>query len=210
MLLHGHGGHHFSMRTLGMALTTLGYATTRLGYPSLTRSLSKSSELILPEIETFAASFDGPLHFVGHSFGGLMIRAVPNRARPPRLGRVVMIGTPNAGSEVADGLRRAKVDRLILGPAGGHLLTVRTPADLALLGEVDYPVGVIAGTRASLPKLSNIFLPLPNDGKVSVAATHVLGETDHVEVPVAHFLHPYRREVIRQATAFLQNGRFDR
>ena len=34
--------------------------------------------------------------------GGLVIRAYLNKYKVPNLGKVVMVGTPNNGSEVAD------------------------------------------------------------------------------------------------------------
>ena len=50
--------------------------------------------------------------------GGLVIRALLNRYRPDNLGRVVQIGTPNHGSEVADFLKNDWLYRLFFGPAG--------------------------------------------------------------------------------------------
>ncbi len=203
MLLHGHGGHRFAMSVLERALRRSGYATLRIGYPSLTRSLPVLRDAVIPQVDQFGARFSGPLHFVGHSFGGLLIRAIVTQARPERLGRVVMLGTPNGGSELADWLQRIKLGRLVLGPAASHLMTLRAPDDAATVGSVDFPLGINAGTRPLLARLSNLFLPLPNDGKVSVASTHTAGQADHIAVPVAHMMLPYDREVVRQTLAFL-------
>ena len=39
------------------------------------------------------------IHFVGSSLGALLVRAFLGQAHPKNLGRVVMIGPPNHGSE---------------------------------------------------------------------------------------------------------------
>src|SRR6202000_1112853 len=95
-------------------------------YPSRQKSLEALTEEIHPAIERFAARIEGSLHFVGHSMGGLLTRVYLARYRPARLGRVVMLGTPNGGSEIADRLKNFLPYRLFFGPAGQQL---RTPRD---------------------------------------------------------------------------------
>jgi triacylglycerol esterase/lipase EstA (alpha/beta hydrolase family) len=58
------------------------------------------------------------VHFVCHSMGGLLARGYVARHRPQRLGRMVMLGTPNGGSEIADRLKHIGVYRAWFGPAG--------------------------------------------------------------------------------------------
>ena len=48
------------------------------------------------------------IHFVGHSIGGLIIRQFLSRNEVANIGRCVLIGTPNKGSELA-----AIVDRYL-------------------------------------------------------------------------------------------------
>ena len=67
-----------------------------------------------------------PVHFVGYSMGGLIIRAYLQKYRPQHLGRVVMLGTPNQGSEVADAIRHFWLYRRFYGPAGQELITDQT------------------------------------------------------------------------------------
>ncbi len=64
-----------------------------------------------------------PLHVVTHSMGGLLARSYLTRHRPAALGRVVMLGPPNGGSEVADLLVRTALYRRMFGPAGAQLTT---------------------------------------------------------------------------------------
>lgn len=51
------------------------------------------------------AGYAGRVHFVGHSLGGLLIRAYLQNKRMEKLGRFVLIGTPNRGSELVDRFR---------------------------------------------------------------------------------------------------------
>ena len=71
---------------------------------------------------------EGSLHFVCHSMGGLLARVYLVRHRPARLGRVVMLGTPNGGSELADSLKGFWRYRAWFGPAGQQLGTQRDDA----------------------------------------------------------------------------------
>ncbi len=78
-----------------------------------------------------------------------------------------------------------------------------------MLGAVHYPIGIIAGDRSLLPVPAPM-LPRPHDGKVSIAATHVAGLTDHMVLPVTHTLMVYDRRVIAAVLAFLAEGSFGR
>ncbi len=139
--------------------------------------------------------------------GGLLTRVYLARHRPQRLGRVVMLGTPNGGSEVADFLKRFAIYRAFYGPAGLQLSTKQDQA-LRSLPAVDYDLGIVAGCRSVDPISSIFILPNPNDGKVSVDHTRLDGMTDHTTVKATHsglLRHPI---AIDQTIAFLREGRF--
>jgi pimeloyl-ACP methyl ester carboxylesterase len=159
-------------------------------------------------VTAFAARLDR-LDIVTHSMGGLVARALIAQMNPPNLGRVVMMAPPNKGSELADILVSLDLADAILGPAHRHLVTRRAADDEALLGEVDYELGIIAGDR-SLSPVPRRILPPPHDGKVSVAATHLAGMADHIVLPVPHSLMTAHPLSGAQALHFLQQGRFQR
>lgn len=121
-----------------------------------------------------------------------------------------MIAPPNAGSEVVDRLRGWSVYRRINGPSGQQLGTdaASTPVTLGPL-PYDVEVGVIAG-NVSLNPLFSAFIAGPDDGKVSVARTHVDGERAHLTVPYSHTWLMWRRSVLAEVRAFLDSGRFAR
>jgi hypothetical protein len=139
--------------------------------------------------------------------GGLLARLYIAKYRPARLARVVMLGTPNGGSEVADLLMGLALYRAILGPAGLQLSTVPDAA-LAGLPLPDYEVGIIAGCRTLAPLTSLLVLPRPNDGKVSVASSRLANMADHVTVKATHPGLTRHPAAIAQTIAFLSAGRF--
>jgi pimeloyl-ACP methyl ester carboxylesterase len=208
ILLHGFGGLAIMSKPQARMLRRAGFETRELGYDSWGRSLPEVCERLAPRVARIAATAQGPVHFVGHSMGGLVIRALLRRHRPDNLGRVVMLGTPNGGSELADFIAGWSALRPILGMAAPALVTRRS-ADLdALLGPVDYPLGIIAGDwRWPIAPLSRL-IPSPNDGKVSIASTWLPEAADHIVLPIEHAFLLYHRDAHREVRHFLLHGRF--
>lgn len=208
VLLHGFAAFPGVMWPLAWRLRRLGFATLTPYYPSWARALDAHPATLQPQINRFTSHVEGPLHFVGHSMGGLIIRALLREQRPPSLGRVVLLGTPNAGSEIADVLHTHPLARHVLGRAGPLLVTARDDGWRKRLGRVDYPLGVIAGDRCARLAPFAHALPLPHDGKVSVAATHVEGESDHLVLPLTHSGLCFDPRIVRPLVRFLETGSF--
>jgi pimeloyl-ACP methyl ester carboxylesterase len=207
VLLHGISRTYRSFRRMQAAIEAAGFATLNLDYASRRRTLQVLAEDIHPAIARFVEGTEGSVHFVGHSMGGLLTRAYLTKYRPKRLGRVVMLGTPNSGSEIADRLKDFWPYRAWFGPAGQQLGTGRNAALAAILPPVDYPVGIIAGIR-SVDPMASAFLPKPNDGRVSVENTRLEGMVDHIAIGAAHPWLPRNAVAIEQTIAFLRDGRF--
>jgi pimeloyl-ACP methyl ester carboxylesterase len=191
-----------------LALQCAGFATLNLDYASRRKALEGLAEDIDPAIQRFADHIDGSVHFVCHSMGGLLARVYIARHRPKHLGRVVMLGTPNSGSEIAERLKNFGVYRAFFGPAGQQLGTRRDAAIEALFPPVDYPVGIIAGNRSIYP-IASRFLPRPHDGRVSIANTKLEGMADHVVVAASHPWLVRNSVAIAQTIAFLREGKFN-
>jgi triacylglycerol esterase/lipase EstA (alpha/beta hydrolase family) len=194
------------MQRLANYLSEEGYRTLNLDYPSTRQSIEELAEHIQPPIAAFASSLPGKVHFVGHSMGGLLIRAQLHRYRLQNLGRVVMLGTPNQGSEVADAIQNWWTYKKLFGPAGQQLVTGLTTSD-QLFGQIDYALGVIAGSR-SIDPVSSRIIGDPNDGRVSIERTKIPGMTGHIVVAASHAFLPAKRQVHRLVLAFLRHGRF--
>ena len=208
VLLHGISRTALSFRKMQLALERAGFATLNLDYASRRKPLEGLAEDIDPAIQRFADRIDGSVHFVCHSMGGLLARVYIARHRPKHLGRVVMLGTPNSGSEIAERLKNFGVYRAFFGPAGQQLGTQRDAAIEALFPPVDYPVGIIAGNRSIYP-IASRFLPRPHDGRVSIANTKLEGMADHVVVAASHPWLVRNSVAIAQTIAFLREGKFN-
>ncbi|PDT87269.1 alpha/beta hydrolase [Bradyrhizobium sp. Y36] len=204
VLLHGIARTSASLRKLERALRASGFTTLNIDYSSRRKPIAALADDIHEAVAGFAER-DAPLHFVAHSMGGLVARAYIAKYRPDRLAGVVMLGTPNGGSEVADLLSGSRLYRAFYGPAGLELTTGPRPNTLPA---VDYPVGVIAGSRFIDPVAGLLVLPRPNDGRVSVQSAMLSGMADHVVVRVSHTGLPRHATVIDQTIAFLRDGRF--
>jgi pimeloyl-ACP methyl ester carboxylesterase len=209
VLLHGISRTALSFRKMQLALERAGFTTLNLDYLSRSKALEALAEDIHPAIQRFADGIDGAVHFVGHSMGGLLARVYIARHRPKRLGRVVMLGTPNGGSEIADRLKNFGAFRAFFGPAGQQLGTQRSAVDDAMLPPIDYSVGVIAGNR-SIDPVAGTMLPKPHDGRVSVANTRLDGMADHIIVETSHPLLVRNGLAIEQTITFVRDGSFRR
>ena len=209
VLLHGISRTTRSFRKMQAALERCGFATLNQDYASRRKALEALAEDIHPAIQRFADGIDGSVHFVGHSMGGLLARVYIARYRPTRLGRVVMLGTPNSGSEIADRLKHIGAYRAWFGPAGQQLVTQRDATIAAMFPPVDYPVGIIAGNRSVDPIMS-AFLPKPHDGRVSVENTRLDGMADHIIVGTSHPWLIRNGRAIEQTITFVRDGSFRR
>ena len=213
VLLHGLGRTRFSMARLACELDRQGYRVINATYPSRSQSLESLATEWLPT--TLRGTATAPrVHFVTHSMGGIVLRLwLRECGAPPNLGRVVMLAPPNAGSEITDRMAAHTSFRWATGVNGRRL---GTDADALprTLGAWPKPapgsesaLGIIAGDRSLNPLLS-AGLPAPNDGKVSVASSHLTGEHDPLVLPYSHTWLGWRTGTIRQVSAFLRRGEF--
>ncbi len=197
------------MRPAERALAAAGYPVLNLSYPSLKQPLDELVAGLAEQIAPFAARHAGPVHFVGHSLGGLIIRRMMVTHRPTNLGRVVTVGTPHHGSALSNFTRRIGLERALLGQMG-DLLCVGRPAEVeALLGKVDYPLGSIAGNRPGWQAVFGFCFTETHDGKVTISSSKVAGMTGHIIVPFGHDQMVSKAEVHRQIIAFLREASFD-
>jgi triacylglycerol lipase len=208
ILLHGLYRSSRSMEPMAKALQQAGYCVMNVNYPSHSASVEKLSETVVGDaLADCRQQGAARIHFVTHSLGGILVRSYFARHSAGDLGRVVMLGPPNQGSELADRLGSWPIFSLINAPTRRELDTSAGSLPNRL-GAPNYCVGVIAGNR-SIDWINSLLIPGPDDGKVSVERTKLSGMADHIVLPTAHPFMMRNVEVIRQTIEFLRNAQFN-
>lgn len=209
VLLHGILRSKTDMLFLTKFFEKRGYKTLNILYPSREQRLEGLSDFVHNKIITCPHySENTTINFVTHSMGGLITRYYIAREKPKNLGKVVMLGPPNTGSEFADWLSEteilAPIFKTVFGPASQQLKTDYEHID----GDITYPLGVIAGNMSINP-LAPWVLDGEHDGIVPVERTKIEGMKDHIVMAATHSFMMFNTDVMKQALHFLQNEVFD-
>lgn len=219
VLLHGLSRTRWSMARLAAALREAGYMVENWGYPSRSRGIAD----LVRQCRARCAALPGDArtHFVGHSLGGLIVRAALSNSfggEPPaslRLGRIVLIGTPNRGALAVSRLQRKPLLRWLPGLLGrpAHELA-RDAVGLADLGCPATEIGIVFGTRRFHPLNPSAWINWlhhaqePSDGTVECDSAALAGASDSVAVDAGHSFLPGDPRVIAAVLRFLKEGRF--
>jgi pimeloyl-ACP methyl ester carboxylesterase len=181
-------------------LAKAGFAPSVFRYPSMNSTLSDVTAALAARLR----SFDGMVHLVGHSLGGVVILETLEREAELPLGRVVLLGSPVRGSRAARSIAAWSVGPQLLGALAVAELAREHDRNWCLAREI----GVIAGCRSA--GLGRVFsdLPQPNDGTICVDETQLPGATAHLVLDVSHTGMLLSTLVARNTARFLENGHF--
>ncbi len=206
VLLHAIGRTRLSMRRLAARLGKEGYRAHCIGYPSTRKPMRELADIILDKLAG-RDLLDGEFDFVGHSMGGVMLRALFSRRPDLRVRRAVLLGAPINGSVIAD--HAGMLASLYYGPAFADLRT----SSVSELPAIPAPTGMIAGTRTlwvhpGLHYLRRLAPGEPSDSAVLLRETRADWLHEHTTVDVAHPALPANRRVLDLATRYLTTGTF--
>lgn len=208
ILIHGLHMHAFAMKPLAKKLTAHGFDCYCFGYHSVIKTIADHSKRLN---DWLARHFEQHSHFylVGHSLGGLVIRdfieRYPDWVKTGRIERIVTLGTPHAGSQVANHM--VKYIPTFIGKSYQGALDGSLPVTLS---QVD--IGVIAGNKpAGLGSLmmKKDWRQQPNDGTVFVSETYFAHQKQHITLPYSHTGLILSDEVAKQTAHFLRYGQFN-
>lgn len=202
VLLHGLWRGWRAMEPLARALGREGFSTLNLPYPSTRLPIPTLVGRIKSEITT--AFPEQPVHFVTHSLGGILIRALLAEESSVLPGRIVMLAPPNGGSEIVDWSARHPLVRRLLGPAGRSLGSRGFASQLPDLPP-DADVAVIMGDRCSLPLFARL-LEDRNDGIVSASKGRIAGLKEFAVIHADHTFIQMHPDAVRLTTGFLKTG----
>lgn len=212
VLLHGLGRSREVMKPVGAYLRERGdlvpigvnYASTREGIEQHAQALEK----IVDQLDQATT-----IHFVCHSLGNIVLRHYladlerrPPDARRPPLGRIVMLGPPNNGAQLARKLHATGVFGLVAGRSGeslGHDWE-------QLAGRLATPAGefgIVAGGKGN-DRGNNPLLSGDDDLVVTVEETRLPGAHDFLQLPLLHSQMLRDRQVHEATLRFLREGHF--
>jgi pimeloyl-ACP methyl ester carboxylesterase len=204
------------MNALGKYLEKEGsYTWINMGYASTRASLDAHAESFARVVEGLEGIDE--IHIVAHSLGNLVVRRYLGEASQPqprwqpdkRIRRMVMIGPPNNGAQLArvaaNLLNDNQFVRFMVGPSAWQLAREWEDAqkELATPG---FEFGVVAGGFGE--RGLNPLLDGDDDLVVSVAETRLPGACDFRMVHCRHGGLLYDSAVHQQTLKFLQHGYF--
>jgi pimeloyl-ACP methyl ester carboxylesterase len=208
LLLHGLGEGRESMRPLAEHLRAALDATVIcFGYASVSADIETHGRALAEVVAGLPTR--GPVSFVGHSLGNIVVRrwlALAGDEQRSRVHRMVMLGPPNQGSQLA---RMAAgiwgVAGHVDGAARELVFEWQDVAPQLAVPRCDF--GIVAGGKGDDAGYSPL-LSGDDDAVVRVAETRLPGARDFLLVPVHHAAMMQDSKVQRATESFLKTGRF--
>jgi pimeloyl-ACP methyl ester carboxylesterase len=202
VLVHGWWMNGWWMLPLAARLRRAGFDVRTFSYASVRADLRDSAQRLHRFLETLP---NDVVHLVGHSLGGMVIRALFHYCPPRQAGRVVTLGTPHHGSVVGARLARTRAGRRLLG---------RSVVDVVRQVASEWPapprdLGVVSGTRSFGIGRCISALPERNDGTLTLSETSFAAARAQLVAPVTHTGMLTSRRVAEAVAHFLRTGAFD-
>lgn len=201
VLVHGVWSNGVDLWRLRHRLKRHGYECYNFNYHVWSQTPAELADRLRAMVE----SIDAPLvHFVGHSYGGIILLHLFDQFPFISKGRIVLLASPVNGSVVGRRLVRTPLTRWVLGKSRQRGLLGDAPVwrgwqDIGIIaGTFPLGIGLVAGGPEA-----------PHDGTVSVHETQLRGATDFIALPVSHTGMLLSPHVAHEVNVFLRTGKFD-
>jgi pimeloyl-ACP methyl ester carboxylesterase len=214
IVLHGLFRTRGSMAKMAEYLRQAGdYTVLRMGYPTTRGKIADHAQTLASVVKHLEGITE--INFVAHSLGNLVIRhyladstdAERGLSPDARIKRIVMVGAPNRGAQLAERFVPIDFTKQIAGPAAWELAAgwkelaphLATPA---------CEFGVLAGGNGK-ENGRNPFLDGDDDLVVSVESTRLPGASDFRLLPVYHTTMMNDPTVQKYTLEFIRHGYFE-
>lgn len=201
IILHGLYMHGLVMQPLSHKLRKLGYQTQVLTYNTVAIDKQRVFEKIDSALDANQTNV-----LVGHSLGGLIIKAYLNDRQPnlKSISHVVAIGSPIRGASIVERMQQLGIGGM-LGNSPLHGLNLHDD-----LWDFKQKLGCIAGTiPLGARALFGMDQSMLSDGTVTVEETKIEGMTDHILSPSTHTSLIYNSFVPKQIDYFIKHDCFE-
>ena len=191
LFVHGMGRSPISGWRLLARLRAQGIHTHTLGYAATFQSFASIHQRLVARINALSAHGDYVL--IGHSLGGVLLRAAVASLTPgTRLPRqIFLLGSPIQPSCLAQKLQHNWLFRALAGDCGQLLAS---PTRMAAIEAGSVPTISVVGVSGWTGWLSP-FKDEANDGLVSVAEASAAWLTEEIRIPAWHTYLPSNKQV---------------
>lgn len=174
------------LKIAGMQVSTFGYVAGAETFAHIEARLRK-------RVAALAAK--GEYIVIGHSLGGLLLRAAVNSLHPntQRPEHVFLLGSPVQASRLACQLKRNPLYRVLTGDCGQMLASTER---MSAVAPVSVAATAIVGTRG-LQGGHAPFYGEANDGVVSLSEVSAAWLGEPLLVPIVHTLLPASKHVAK-------------
>ena len=197
ILVPGYGGGAEALNALEQALQAAGYETHILDIGDGQGDLASYGAALRERIDYIYGATAGPVHIVGFSAGGVITRSALDPETLPKVGRIVTLGSPHAGTRVAS-LGAA------LAPSQCPLACQQLAQDSEFLSSL--PVAGNEGRWLSIASGDDEVVSPYDSALLSGATQLVLGDVCPQGKEIPHSGIPRSPGVITVALEFMRSG----
>jgi len=202
LLVHGMGRTPLSLGRLTRFLQQRGYRPERLGYVAAVEGFERIRTRVRRRLEVLARAGQ-PYAVIGHSLGGLALRAALSGLEPAPV-HLIMLATPNQPPRLACRLHRLWPYRLVCGESGQLLARQEFFAQLPL-PRVPYTIiagsGGPCGPRSPFGHDANDWIVAVDETKITPADRPTIFQVGHTFMMNDGRVHAAIRRALEQGAA---------